>query len=205
MEVAAAPPDPVTTVAGAVELSVALAVYPLIAAPPFADGAEKFTVTCPSAATAVEIVGALGVVEGVTELVADDEAPAPFALLATTVNVYAVPFVSPLTVMGLALPVAIWPPEEVTVYPVMVEPPLDAGAEKLTLAEAFPAVALPMVGAPGTVDGVMEFDALEAALVPTPFVAVTVNVYAVPFAKPETLMGLVVPVPVTPVGDEVAV
>jgi hypothetical protein len=37
-------------------------------------------------------------------------------------------------------------------------------------------VAATLVGAPGTVDGVAEFEAIEAALVPALFVAVTVNV-----------------------------
>jgi hypothetical protein len=41
---------------------------------------------------------------------------------------------------------------------------------------AFPAVAETAVGASGTVAGVTLFDAADAALVPTPFVAVTVNV-----------------------------
>jgi hypothetical protein len=48
-------------------------------------------------------------------------------------------------------------------------------------------VAATPVGALGTVDGVAEFDATEAALVPARFVAVTVNVYAVPFVRPVTV------------------
>ena len=61
------------------------------------------------------------------------------------------PLVSPVTTIGLAAPVAVIPPgEEVTVYPVMEAPPFDAGAENVTLACVFPAVAVPMVGAPGT-------------------------------------------------------
>ena len=50
---------------------------------------------------------------------------------------------------------------------------------KLTVAEALPAVAVPMVGGPGavaTATGVTLFEAAEAALVPTLFVAVTVKV-----------------------------
>jgi len=42
-------------------------------------------------------------------------------------------------------------------------------------------------GADGTVDGVAAFDATEAALVPARFVAVTVNVYEVPFVRPATV------------------
>jgi hypothetical protein len=45
------------------------------------------------------------------------------------------------------------------------------------------------VGAPGTVDGVALAEAVEAAPVPDAFVAVTVNVYAVPFVRPETVHG----------------
>jgi hypothetical protein len=42
-------------------------------------------------------------------------------------------------------------------------------------------------------------------LVPTEFVAVTVNVYAVPFANPVTVIGEEAPVPVIPLGEEVTV
>jgi hypothetical protein len=38
---------------------------------------------------------------------------------------------------------------DVTVYPVIVEPPSDAGAVKVTVAVVFPAVAAAPVGAPG--------------------------------------------------------
>ena len=69
------------------------------------------------------------------------------------------------------------------------EPPLLAGGVKVIVACPFPAVAVPMVGAPGTVAGVIELLTLDAVLVPTPFVAVTVNVYAVPFVRPVTVIG----------------
>lgn len=58
----------------------------------------------------------------------------------------------------------------------IAEPPVFAGAAKLTVALKLPAVALTPVGAPGTVAGITLFEAAEAALVPTLFVAVTVNV-----------------------------
>ena len=80
-----------------------------------------------------------------------------------------------------------------------------AGAVKLTDALVFPGVAVPIVGAPGTVTGVTLLDAAEADPVPTPLVAVTVNVYAVPLVSPVTVMGLVEPVPVNPPGLEVTV
>ena len=72
-------------------------------------------------------------------------------------------------------------------------PPLLAGAVKVTLTWAFPAVAVPMVGAPGTVAGVTLFDAADGALVPMAFVAVTVQVTAVPFTNPVTVSGELVP------------
>ena len=60
----------------------------------------------------------------------------------------------------------------------MVEPPLDAGAVKATLADWVPAVAVPIVGAPGTVAGMLTLvDAADAELVrPAVFVTVIVQV-----------------------------
>ncbi len=58
----------------------------------------------------------------------------------------------------------------------MAAPPLLAGAVNATDACALPAVAVPIVGAPGTVVGVTLFDAAEAAPVPALLVAVTVKV-----------------------------
>ena len=55
-------------------------------------------------------------------------------------------------------------------------PPLDDGALHDTDACALPAVAPTPVGAPAVVIGVIALEALEAELVPTPFVAVTVKV-----------------------------
>jgi hypothetical protein len=59
---------------------------------------------------------------------------------------------------------------------VIAEPPFEAGAVNATEACALPEVAVPTVGAPGTVAGVMELDAAEAELVPTALVAVTEKV-----------------------------
>ena len=58
-------------------------------------------------------------------------------------------------------------------------PPLLPDATNVTVACAMPAVALTLVGAPGTVIGVTAFDAADAGPVPTALVAVTVKVYAV--------------------------
>lgn len=79
------------------------------------------------------------------------------------------------------------------------------GAVKVTLAEALPLVAVPIVGAPGGPVGVALAEALEEGLVPALFVAVTVNVYAVPLVKPLTPMGLALPVPTLPPGLAVTV
>ena len=56
------------------------------------------------------------------------------------------------------------------------EPPLLAGGVKVTVACALPAVAVPIVGAPGSVAGVTLLEAADAGPVPTAFVAVTVKV-----------------------------
>jgi hypothetical protein len=67
---------------------------------------------------------------------------------------------------------------------VIALPPLLADAVNVTVAEAFPAVATAFVGESGSVAGVTLFDAAEAALDPSAFVATTVNVYAVPLVSP---------------------
>ena len=73
-----------------------------------------------------------------------------------------------------------------------------------------PAVAVPIVGAPGTVagaTGVTLFDAVDGGPVPMPLLALTVNVYAVPLVSPLTLIDVhgALHVPVIDPGDEVAV
>ena len=88
----------------------------------------------------------------------------------------------------------------------IAEPPVFAGAEKLTVALPLLPVAKTPVGAPGAMAaGVTADDALEAVLVPTELVAVTVKVYAVPFVSPVTVIGDDVPVAVMPPGEEVTV
>jgi hypothetical protein len=68
-------------------------------------------------------------------------------------------------------------------------PPVLAGAVQETVACPLPAVADTPVGAPGTVEGVAAAEAVEAAPVPLTFAAVTVNVYAVPLARPVIVHG----------------
>jgi hypothetical protein len=82
---------------------------------------------------------------------------------------------------------------------------LDTGAVKLTDACVFPALALTAVAEPGTPAGITLLDAADAMLVPTAFVAVTVNVYAVPLVRPVTMIGLAAPATTTPPGFEVTV
>ncbi|GKS13455.1 hypothetical protein YDYSY3_44550 [Paenibacillus chitinolyticus] len=135
----------------------------------------------------------------------------PTLFVATTVNVYSVPLVNPVTVTGLAVVlVPLNPPGlDVTVYSVIALPPSLAGASKLTVACPLPAVAWTFVGALGTLigaTGVTLPDATDAVPLPALFVATTVNVYAVPFVNPVTVTGLaVVLVPVNPPGLDVTV
>jgi hypothetical protein len=75
---------------------------------------------------------------------------------------------------------------------VITVPPLLVGAVYDTLAVVPLTVAVPIVGAPGAVAGVILLLALLAEPVPTEFVADTVNVYAVPRVNPGTL---IVPLP----------
>ncbi len=59
----------------------------------------------------------------------------PIALLAVIVNVYDVPFVNPVTIQDVLTVVHVFVPGlDVTVYEVIIEPPLLAGAEKETVA-----------------------------------------------------------------------
>ena len=60
----------------------------------------------------------------------------------------------------------------------MALPPLEAGAVQVTVALALPAVAVPMVGAPGTVAGRRghRVDAPDAGPVPMALMAATVKV-----------------------------
>ncbi len=64
------------------------------------------------------MVGVAGTVTGgvgLTGVETGEVAPLPMAFVATMVKVYEVPFVNPLTVMGEIVPVAVCPPDEVTV------------------------------------------------------------------------------------------
>src|SRR6185295_3316470 len=68
----------------------------------------------------------------------------------------------------------------------MADPPLDAGAVQVKVAEAFPAVAVPMVGAPGTAAEVTTLEAAENGLSPRALLASTWNLYWDPLVRPVT-------------------
>jgi hypothetical protein len=101
------------------------------------------------------------------------------------------------------------PGVDVTVYVVIADPPILAGGDHDTLADAASGEATTFIGAPGTAPavGVTPVDAVDAALVPTEFVAVAVNVYVVPFVSPVTVQVNVgdVAVHVNEPGDDVTV
>lgn len=82
--------------------------------------------------------------------------------------------------IGELVPVPVRPPGlDVTVYPVIAEPPLSLGAVNETVAWPFPPIAETPDGAPGAVVGILGVTAVlaeDTADVPTLFVAVTVNV-----------------------------
>ena len=59
----------------------------------------------------------------------------------------------------------------------IADPPVLPGAVQVTVDCVFSLeLAVPMVGAPGTVEGIIEFDAAEDEPLPEAFVAKTVNV-----------------------------
>jgi hypothetical protein len=68
------------------------------------------------------------------------------------------------------------PEDDVAVYPVIAEPPVAPAVNGTETTPDVPPVAVPIVGACGTVVAVIELDALEDAEVPAAEVAVTVNV-----------------------------
>jgi hypothetical protein len=69
-------------------------------------------------------------VAGVTAAEGNEAAEVPTAFVAVTVNVYAVPFASPVTVQLVVADVHVkFPGDDVTVYNVIAAPPLEAGAD----------------------------------------------------------------------------
>lgn len=107
-------------------------------------------------------------------------------------------------------------------------PPLEAGAVNAIVACPLPGVPVPIVGAPGTVAAIVieklcvavptalaavttpvkvpaAFGVPDAALAPTELFALTVQEYAVPLVRPETVSGLAAPLAASAPGLHVAV
>jgi hypothetical protein len=149
------------------------------------DGAVQLTTAEALPGVALTPVGAPGADKdaGVTEFDAADSGLVPTEFVADTVNVYAVPLVSPVTDVlvagGLPLTIvgacAVVPMYGVTVYSVIALPPLE-DAVQLTTAEPLPAVAVTAVGAAGGPAGATAVDCDEGRPVPAALVAETVNV-----------------------------
>ena len=110
---------------------------------------------------------------GVTGALASDTGPCPTELMARTVKVYGTPFCSP-EMVHLVAPVEVQTragePDDVTVYPVIGDPP-SAGAAQLMLAAPSPGVATTPVGALGTVGTTNADDAGDAGDCPAELVA----------------------------------
>jgi hypothetical protein len=117
-----------------------------------------------------------------------------------------VPFTSPIAIELVAFVVVLNTAGlETTLYEVIASPPSEAGGVHDTVAVALPLVASTLVGAPGTVAGVTEGEALEVAETPIPFVALTVNVYAVPLVSPVASVDVAEVVPAKATGLETIV
>jgi hypothetical protein len=71
---------------------------------------------------------------------------------------------------------------------VIALPPFAGGVNETVIC-ALPATTAGCAGAPGTVLGTTAADAGDGALVPSPFVAVTVHVYVLPFESAPTTIG----------------
>ena len=89
----------------------------------------------------------------------------------------------------------------------IAEPPFDPAVNGTLAVPDAEEVTSPIVGALGVVAGVTEAEGAEFVEVPTPLLAVAVNVYAVPFVKPVTVHEVLgaLAVQVLPSGDEVMV
>ena len=92
----------------------------------------------------------VGMVPGITLFEALEAPLFPTALVATTVQVTATPFVRPVTTIGEAEPDALMAPH-VAVYPVIADPPLLAGAVNAIDTDPSAGVAAPIVGGSGVV------------------------------------------------------
>jgi len=150
--------------------------YEVIADPPVDDGASQVTRADASREVATTEVAAPGAAAGTTTPDGTDVAPEPTSFTAATVNVYAVPFVRPVTVHDVVAVVHVNPPgEDVTKYEVISLAPLEAGAFHATRTEESPNVPTTEVGGAGTLATDIGVDGNEADPAPATLVAVTVN------------------------------
>ena len=128
------------------------------------------------------IPGAPGKVFGVAARDAVEASEVNSAFSATTVKVYAVPFVKPVMLhangLGNGATNSHDPPagDEVIVYLVGADSAEFAGAVNETIAAPFEAVAITLLGASGFASGLTAVDAADELVVPVAFVAVVVNV-----------------------------
>jgi hypothetical protein len=126
------------------------------------------------ATTALTAVGAPGAPTGVTWFEGAEAGPVPTAFVARTVNVYAVPSVRPVIVIGLPVPVAVRPPGEAVIVYEVIDDPCPEGAVNATVASPVAVGTAPtLVGAAG-VPGITALDGADVGPVPTALVAVTV-------------------------------
>jgi hypothetical protein len=151
-------------------LDVQVAVL-LVIGTPFAAPSVNDTLSGPVAVvvepeTAFTAVGAAGATATITAFDAADAGPVPTPLVAWTWQVYVLPSVRPLTTIGLLGPLAtpVVPPlldVQVAVKLVMGRP-LVVPAVNGTLRPAPDRVTVPIVGALGTVAGMIAFEAADS-------------------------------------------
>jgi len=147
------------------------------------DGAVQETPICVLPTTPVTAVGTAGAVAaGVTDEEAVDAELVPTPFVAVTVKVYPVPFVKPVT-LQVVVPVVLQvklPGVDVTVYPVIADPPFEPGAvQDMAAWLLLPDIPDTPVGAPGADRpdaGVTLEEATDAEPCPAAFVAFTVKV-----------------------------
>ena len=160
-------------------------------------GVVNVIVASPLLPAALALVGAPGVVGIVTEFDAVDDTLVPTAFVAVTVKVYVAPGVNPVTVIGDDVPVALNVfVLSVTVKLIIEEPPVEDAVKEIVACPMLE-VAMPIVGAPGTVAGVDETILLGLVLVPAALIAYTSKLYDVPLINPTPTTVAVVDVPET--------
>ena len=148
----------------------------------------------------VEHVGLVAVIE----LLALLTGPVPAPLVALTLNVYEVPSVKPVTLIGEEDPVPVMQPGvEIAVYPVIEALPVQDGALNVTAAQSFdPAVAVPIVGEPGLRGHIPSFAYVVAwHTVQIPGADVAVGTTGVPLIIPPGYFLLIYGAPTQVVGN----